>query len=232
MSIYNGLIKLEANMDKVRILVSEDHNLVRRGLISIIENHKDFVIAGECEDGAGLVEKYSITKPDIVISDISMPNMGGIDAAKQILSIDSEAKIIFLTVFESDDYINKAIKIGAYGLISKQSLKEELIKTIIAVNSGKKYFQGKTDREVKDIERKFSDNSSVKSESHNELDKEMLELIAQGLTSEEIAEIKSESKRTIDAIRKEIMDKLNLKTLPQLIKYAVEFTYKAKEKCK
>ncbi len=220
-------------MDKVRILVSEDHNLVRRGLISIIENHEDFIVAGECEDGASLVEKYSITKPDIVISDISMPKMTGIEAAKNILLMDKNAKIIFLTVFESEDYLYKAIKIGAYGLISKQSLKEELIKAIVAVISGKKYFQGKTDKDIKAIENKFCDNTSDINElskgSFNQFEIEILEFIAQGLTTEEIAEIKSEKKRTIDDIRLQIMDRLKFKTLPQLIKYAVEFTFNEKE---
>jgi two-component system response regulator NreC len=221
-------------MDKIRILIAEDHNLVRNGLAAILEEQPEFLLVGKCEDGKVLTEQYSITKPDIVVSDISMPNMNGIQAAMNILSINKKAKIIFLTVFQSDEWTYKAIKIGAYGLVQKQSIKEELVKTILLVNSGQKYFAGKTENEIREIKRKYKSNNIVVEQTSNELlsgiEKEILFYIGQGLSSEEIAEEMRQSKKAIDELRNDVMEKLNLKSLPQLIKYAVEFTFIENEK--
>jgi two-component system response regulator NreC len=215
--------------NKIRILISDDHNLVRQGLINMLENLPDIYIAGEADDGQTLVEKYQQIKPDIVLSDISMPLINGIAAAQEILRINKKAKIIFLTAFANDEYIYKALKIGARGLISKDTSKGELINTIRKVMNEENYFMGKTGKEIESILKTFKNQKSSPPQKPLvqlvEIEKVVLSYIAQGFTSKEIAEKLKLSKRVIDYHRVEIMEKLGIKNLSQLIKFAVEYSF-------
>ncbi len=215
--------------NKIRILISDDHNLVRQGLINMLENLPDIYIAGEADDGQMLVEKYQQIKPDIVLSDISMPLISGLAAAEEILRINKKAKIIFLTAFASDESIYKALKIGARGLISKDISKGDLINTIRKVMNEENYFMGKTGKEIESILKTFKNQKSSPPQKPPvqlvEIEKVVLSYIAQGFTSKEIAEKMNLSRRVIDYHRVEIMEKLGIKNLSQLIKFAVEYSF-------
>ena len=220
-------------MKTVRILLADDHNLVRQGIANIIESFPEYTIVAEAEDGELMVDKFEKFKPDIVISDISMPKLTGISAARRILEIDKNAKIIFLTMYESDEYIYKAYRLGAYGLLHKNIIKGELISALRMVCAGNKYFAGRHKDEIKSILKRYDEISKkgklTDSPAFTDKEIEILTEIARGLTSEEIAAKLTISKRTIDGHRSSIMTKLSLKSLPQLIKYAMEFVY-AREK--
>jgi DNA-binding NarL/FixJ family response regulator len=219
-------------MNIIRLLVAEDHNVVRQGLVGILEKYEDICIVGEAEDGKSLVGKYFEHNPDIVLSDISMPRVGGLAAARMILNRKKDAKIIFLSMFDSDEYVYRALDAGASGLISKGVVKNELIFVIRSVMNGETYFLGKSKEEITEIKERYEHGSEAfnksKTYSLTEREREILSLIAEGLSSEEIAQRLYLGKRTVDACRAAIMGKLNIKSLPQLIKYAVETAYDKK----
>lgn len=221
-------------MKKIRLLVADDHNIVRQGIINILEEYSDMVVVAEADDGLSLKEKYLQFKPDIILSDISMPRVNGIEAIKSLLSDDPKAKVIFLTIYNSDEFIYETSRLGAHGLVGKDVLKGELINAIRTVSEGEKYFMGKSEDELNKINKRYEqlaiDNkeSAVESLTHREI--EILNFIAQGLSSEEIADRLFVSKRTVDKARSVLMEKLSIKSLPQLIRFAVEFYYKNKDK--
>ncbi len=220
-------------MKKIRILIADDHNIVRQSIVGLIESCDEMYVVGEAEDGNKLIEKYLHFKPDVVISDISMPRMSGLEAAEILLSKDPLAKVIFLSIYNTDEYIYKSLKVGALGLIGKDILKGELIEAIKTVAAGEKYFSGKMDEEIEAIRKRYEDISlkgtGSKIESLNHREKEVLKYISHGLTSEEIATKLYVSKRTVDVTRIALMEKLHVKTAHQLIRFAVEYAYKNKE---
>ncbi len=219
-------------MQKIRLLLADDHNILRQGLIDILERYDDFCIVAEAEDGYNMINKYFAFNPDVVLCDIEMPGLNGIEAAQEILEKDKDAKIIFLSMHNSDEYIYKILQINASGLIPKEIIKNELVTSIRAVAGGEKYFMGKTIQEVEKIKARFDNLKGIPGETDSlnltALEKQILFLVAEGKTSQEISELLHKSKRTIDSQRASIMNKLNLETLPQLIKYAVQFSFSKK----
>ena len=221
-------------MQKIRLLLADDHNILRQGLIDILERYDDFCIVAEAEDGYNMINKYFIFNPDVVVCDIEMPGLNGIEAAQEILEKDKDAKIIFLSMHNSDEYIYKILQINASGLIPKEIIKNELVTSIRVVAGGEKYFMGKTIQEVEKIKVRFDNLNGITDETDSlnltALEKQILFLVAEGKTSQEMSELLHKSKRTIDAQRASIISKLNLETLPQLIKYAVQFSFTKKNK--
>lgn len=219
-------------MQKIRLLLADDHNILRQGLIDILERYDDFCIVAEAEDGYNMINKYFAFNPDVVLCDIEMPGLNGMEAAQEILEKDKDAKIIFLSMHNSDEYIYKILQINASGLIPKEIIKNELVTSIRAVAGGEKYFMGKTIQEVEKIKVRFDNLKGISGETDSlnltALEKQILFLVAEGKTSQEISELLHKSKRTIDSQRASIMNKLNLETLPQLIKYAVQFSFSKK----
>jgi len=163
--------------------------------------------------------------PDVVLTDISMPIKSGPAAIKSILSKNKDAKVLFLSQFTGDDYLYSVLKAGALGLISKSCLKNELIFAISEVCKGKKYFTNKSEDELNLIVKRF-DDIKMKHLSLNESqltpkEEEVLFLVGEGFTSDQIAEKLHLRKRTVDTHRSKIMGSLGLKTFSELIRYAV-----------
>ena len=224
-------------MSKIRLLIADDHTILRQGLVDILEKYDDICVVAEAEDGKSLVSKYFTFLPDVVLSDIEMPNLNGIEAAQEILKRHPAAKILFLSMYNSEEDFYKIYQAKALGLIPKEIIKNELVHAIRTVYNGDKYFLGKTEHEIKAIITKYSTISNsnfaeARSTTLTPTEKNVLLFIADGKTSQEIANITNKSKRTVDSIRSTIMSKLNLHTLPQLIKYAMELSFAAKQKGK
>lgn len=224
-------------MNKIRLLIADDHTILRQGLVDILEKYDDICVVAEAEDGKSLVSKYFTFLPDVVLSDIEMPNLNGIEAAQEILKRDSAAKILFLSMYNSEEDFYKIYQAKALGLIPKEIIKNELVHAIRAVYNGDKYFLGKSESDIKAIITKYSTLSNTRLAEAQAItltptEKNVLLFIADGKTSQEIANITHKSKRTVDSIRSTIMSKLNLHTLPQLIKYAMELSFAAKQKGK
>lgn len=217
-------------MSKIRILIADDHTIVRQSIIGLIDGHPDFCVVAEVEDGSKIIDKYIKFKPDIVISDISMPRVNGLEAAKSLLARDPEAKIIFLSVHNNDEYIFKSYNAGARGLIGKDILKGELFNAIHIIANGGLYFLGRNENEINNIVCSYANKNisgtgeKIELLSHRE--KEILECLSLGLTSDEIAEKLILGKRVVDFARASIMEKLGIKNFHNLMRFAVEYYYK------
>ncbi len=213
---------------RIRILVADDHNLFRSGVINLINDEKDIFVVGEAESGEELIKKYLQLKPDIVLADISMPDMNGIDALKKLMEEDKSVKFLFLSMHEGDEYIYYCYNAGGMGLISKKVLKGELLFAIRTVSENEKYFGiNVTEEKLNEILERYNKKvlyPETKDDDLTPREKQILNFIAEGLTSNEIAEKLYVSKRTVDTHRTHLMQKLNLKSFPELIKYAINFS--------
>jgi len=217
----------------IRILVADDHKLFRSGIISLLENEREVLVVGEAENGDELVEKYFKLKPDVVLVDISMPGLTGTEAIKKIRRKDQSIKALFLSMHDDEEYIYHCRKAGGKGLISKNIMKGELILAIKKVYEGGNYFGiNLTERRLNDLTSKYHvlmENPKGDIDILSPREEQILRFISEGLTSGEIAEKLFVSKRTIDTHRTNLMQKLDLKSLPELIRYAINYTT-AKEK--
>ncbi len=215
--------------NKITIVIADDHTLFRSGVISLLEEDSDIKIIGEASNGKELLRLYDELIPDLLLIDISMPEKTGLEAAKEIRAKDSKIKILFLSMHEGTDYIYHTIKAGGNGLINKNILKGELLTAIKSVTSGKDYFGTRyTESDIKEIVKKYESFTEppvfIQSSILSEKEKEVLLLISEGLTSSEIADRMFIGKRTVDSHRINIMQKLNLNSLPELIRYSIDFS--------
>lgn len=218
----------------VKILIADDHELFRKGIISLLLKEKKIRIVGEANDGKDLIYKYYKLKPDLFITDISMPELSGIEAINILSAEDPKIKAIFLSMYSGEDYIYHCIKSGGSGLIHKNITKQELLYAIELILEGKKYFgEGYSEEQIENLINHYETHPHLSGlEEANLLtnkEEEILLLIAKGLTSSEIAECLYISKRTIDHHRASIMQKLNLKSAPQLIKFAISYSSSLKK---
>lgn len=212
----------------INVLIADDHNLFRRGLIKMLSGYPDINIAGEAGSGEELINKYIRLNPDVVLTDISMPSLSGTEAAKRIKEIDISAKILFLSMYFSEEYIYSCIVSGGSGLVNKNILEEELVYAIRKVNTGKKYFGNDfTENKLTELILKYDSvyikNANIKKPDLSKRELEVLKLIGDGCTSAEISNQLFIDIRTVDAHRSNIIHKLNLKSLSELIKYAVQY---------
>lgn len=215
-------------------MIADDHRLFREGIINLLNEAKDILVVEEVENGKELVEKYFEVKPDVIVADISMPVLSGTSAILKIKRKNPSAKVLFLTMHDGEEYFYHCAKVGGDGVINKNVLKDELVYAIRQVYKGKKYFGGVTSEDalMKLFDKyKFllKSGSEIDHSSLNNNEKEILELVGKGKTSKEIANRLKLSKRTIDYYRTQIMQKLNLKSLPEFIQYAVQFNMKLKD---
>lgn len=220
--------------DLIKILIADDHELFRKGFISLLLNEEGIQIIGEANNGKDLIYKYLKLKPDLIITDIAMPEISGLEAIKTIYETDKSIKVIFLSMFSGEDYVYHCLKAGGSGLINKDISKAELIMTINKVNRGEKYFgaafnEKDLEQFLQHYEQQTPKQPEADTTSLSVKESEILLLIAEGLTSTEIADSLCISKRTVDTHRIHLMQKLKLRSLPQLIKYAIDYTASIKE---
>lgn len=212
----------------IRLLIADDHQLFRSGINSLFDDVGDIAIVGEAESGIQLIEKYFLLLPDIILVDISMPDMNGIEAFKNIKKKDRDVKALFLSMHDSEEYIYYAYKAGAMGLISKNTIKGELLFAIKSAYAGQKYFGKKYDQnKLKEIEYNYKETTASENDDYVHLssrERKILEYISKGMTSQEIANELNLSKRAIDHSRAKLMAKLNIRSLPELISYAVKYS--------
>lgn len=209
---------------KIRILFADDHHLVRNGIISLLESVPEFEIAGEAENGEVMADLYFRLMPDVVVSDISMPQLSGTDAAKAILEKDASAKILFLSVYDGEEYVFQVLNAGGLGLVNKSIWKSELIEAIKAVSAGQRYF-GKeyTPERLDEIFSKYKAEKEVAAAEEIQLtqrEREVLQLICEGFSSQEIADRLFISKKTVDTHRGNLIRKFNVSSSAQLVNMA------------
>ena len=212
----------------IRIIVADDHALFREGLIGLLSENKHIYVVGEAENGRDLIEKYFELKPDVIVVDISMPQISGIDAVRRIKQREKSVKALFLSMHDGKDYIYYCLEAGGLGLINKNVMIGELTYAIKRVNSGQKYFGVNwTEERLENLVKSYR---PIENRKFDEIDKlfslqemKVIESIGEGKTSFEIADEMNLSKRTVDTYRSRVMQKLNLKNLPELIVFAIRY---------
>jgi len=210
-------------MKKIRVLLADDHTLMRRGLRLIVEQQPDLVVVGEAEDGRQAVALSASVKPDVAVLDIGMPNLNGIEAAKQLTDGDSGAAVVILSMHADETYILRALKAGARGYLLKDSAESDLVRAIRSVAEGKSFFSPAVSKVmledyVKKLQRTGSEDSY---DLLTPREREILQLVAEGKSNKEVANLLHLSVYTVETHRANIMEKLKLKSVPELILYAV-----------
>lgn len=206
----------------VRILLADDHEILRSGLRSLINAEPDLEVVGEATNGREALLFAKKLQPDMVLMDISMPELGGIDAIKQLKSIIPESKVLMFTVHEDELLLKKAIRAGASGYVVKRAAESELVNAIHSVLEGNIYIHPTMTRVLlKDIapEQKAKHPKGHKLTRREE---EVLRLLARGYTNNQIAEQLSISPRTVEGHRANLMGKLNLTSRVEIVEYAEE----------
>ena len=207
------------NMNKPRVLLADDHTLVLEGFKKLLEEHCEVV--GAAEDGRALLEAAQRLQPDVIALDISMPHLNGIDAAYQLRKTVPEAKLIFITMHADQAYVSQAFKAGASGYLLKRSAGSELVQAIEAVMKGDYYV---TSLIAKDLVHSVLDGTPQPIIQTNRLtarQREILQLVAEGLAVKEIAATLAISPKTVEYHKSKLMEQLDLHTTAELTKYAL-----------
>jgi len=206
-------------MNKIRILVADDHAILRDGIRALLGVHSDMEIVGEAEEGNQAVEKVLELAPDVVIMDIGMPGIDGIEATRRVVKKSAKSKVLILTQHNNREYIVSAIKVGAAGYLPKKALGSELISAIRSVHQGGSFlYPSAAVAIIKEYLHAAEDDPY---QSLTAREKEVLKLFAEGKTSREIADSLGVSLKTVNGHRMEVMKKLDLRNRAELIKYAI-----------
>lgn len=210
-------------MKKIRILLADDHKLMRSGLKVLIEQQEELQVVGEASDGREAVALVKLLKPDVVVMDIGMPNLNGIEAARQIGETHPEAAVVMLSMHSDESYVLRALKAGAKGYLLKDSAESDLIRAVQAVAAGKSFFSPAVskvllDDYVRKLKRTGVDDPY---ETLTPREREILQLVCEGKSNKDMANMLNLSVYTVETHRANIMEKLNLKGVPELILYAV-----------
>ena len=210
-------------MSKIRIVLADDHAVMRTGLRLVLERQPDFEVVGEASDGREAVGLAQQHRPEVVVMDVTMPNLNGIEAARQISGALPETSIVMLSMHSDEAYVLRALKAGARGYLLKESAESDLISAIRAVHGGKAFFSPAVSRMlVEDYVRQLQDREIEDSyELLTTREREVLQLIAEGKSNKEIAGVLNLSLYTVETHRGNLMEKLGLHTVPELILYAV-----------
>jgi two-component system response regulator NreC len=210
-------------MDKIRILLADDHTILRDGIRSILEDEHDMLVIGEAEDGRAAVQLAAQLEPDIVLMDIAMPILNGLEATRQIKRNCPNVKVLALTMHENDEYIRQVLACGAMGYILKDAAARELLGAIRAVHRGEAVLSPAITRLVIEDYLRWGDiQPQHPDDGLSPREQEILQLIAEGYTNKQIAEILCISIKTVQAHRANLMGKLDLHDRGDLIKYAIQ----------
>jgi len=207
---------------RIRILLAEDHAIVREGLCSLLEKQPDMEVVCEAEDGRIAVERALELLPDVVVMDITMPNLNGVEATRKIINEFPQIKVIALSIHSDRRFIANMLEAGATGYVLKEDLLDELVKAIRVVTAGESYLCSKiTGIVVEDYVKCLAtvDDSPLSFLTIRE--RRVLQLIAEGKSTEQIALELPVSTKTVEAIRRRIMEKLNAHTIADLVKIAI-----------
>jgi DNA-binding NarL/FixJ family response regulator len=203
----------------IKILLVDDHKLLRDGLRNIIEQRANMHIIGEASDGREAIKIASKLQPNVIVIDVAMPGLNGIEAAKQIHKANPDIKIIGLSMHSGKQFIQGMFNAGAYGYLLKDGDSDELIIAISSVMENRKYLSKDLDQEFLKLLSRGEDLEKV---TLSFREKEVLQLITEGNSSKEIGELLFLSPKTVDVHRNNIMKKIELYTIPELTKYAIQ----------
>lgn len=207
-------------MSNFRILIADDHEIVRQGIRALIESHVGWEVCGEAADGRDTVHKVDELKPDLIALDIGMPIMNGLDAAREILRENPKAKVLFLTIYDTDQATKTALQIGAKGLILKSDAGRELVGAIETIQRNSVYFSPRMNQaglgsDLRGNRRALGKQTLTPRES------QVIKLLAEGKSTKDVASLLNLSVKTAETHRSNIMGKLGLHSVSELVLYAV-----------
>jgi DNA-binding NarL/FixJ family response regulator len=210
-------------MKKLRILLADDHTVMRTGLRILLERQPKLEVVGETENGRQTVELSASLKPDVLVMDVGMPILNGIEATKQIVDKCSTTAVVILSMYSDEAYVMRALKAGARAYLLKDSAAVDLISAIEAVSQGKSFFSPKVSRILaEDYVRVLKQRGEVDSyELLTNREREILQLLTEGKTNKAVATELNISLYTVEAHRSHILQKLNLHNSAELVLYAV-----------
>lgn len=209
-------------MSKISVLLADDHTIVRKGLRSLLEDEAGIEVIGEAENGREAVRKTQELLPDVVLMDISMPGLGGLEATRQIKQRFPEVAVLVLTRYANEEYVFQILRAGASGYVVKRAAPTELVLAIYSVCRGDTFLSPAISRPV--IEEYIRKAEATIESSYDRLtnrEREVLQLIAEGHSTREIAELLHITERTVRAHRGHLMDKLDIHSTAELAQYAI-----------
>ncbi len=212
-------------MKKIKIILIDDHQLVRDGIKSLLAGTSDLEIVGEASDSQGLFAILPALKPDILIMDISLPGMSGIEITKIICQDYPEIKVLILSMYNNEDFIFNSIKAGARGYLPKNTTRNELLEAIYAIDSGEEFFSESVAKiMVKSYVKRATDDEKIPEKPDEILtarEIEILKLYVEGFINKEISDKLDISIRTVETHKNHIMRKLGLKSTVEMVKFAI-----------
>ncbi|MBI9055240.1 MAG: response regulator transcription factor [Bacteroidales bacterium] len=211
-------------MKKIRIVLVDDHQMFRDGVKSVLSDEENMEVVGEVGNGNDLFELLKSNTPDLIITDISMPEISGIEVTKYVSENYPDIKILILSMHTNEEFITKALSSGANGYLPKDTSMNELLDAINTIYKGDNYFNKNiSDTILKSIIDKSKNNqNNSKNEKLTKREKEVVQLVVDGLTNKEIADKLFISIRTVDSHKNNVMQKLNLKSSVELVKYILK----------
>lgn len=210
-------------MNKIRVLLADDHTLIRAGLRMVVDAQPDLTVVGEASDGREAVAMAGKLKPDVVVMDIGMPSLNGIEASRQIRAAMQDTQVVMLSMHSDEGYVLRALKAGARAYLLKDSAEADLAHAIRAAAAGKAFFSPAVSQVLlQDYMRRLQRTGAEDSyELLSPREREILQLVAEGKSSKDIANLLSLSVYTVETHRSRVMQKLHLRGIPELILYAV-----------
>ncbi len=206
----------------MKILIADDHGIVRQGLKALIKKRADIEVVGEAEDGKIAIEMTSKLGPDVVIMDVTMPNLNGVDATRTITRKHPNTKVIALSMHADKTIVREMFKAGAYGYILKSYLFDELDKSLEAIKKGERYISPHVAVLIReDYAAPKTRGASANKRSLTDRERQIIQLVAEGKSIKDISKQLNLSPKTVDAHRRNLMTKLGVKSVADLVKYAI-----------
>jgi DNA-binding NarL/FixJ family response regulator len=208
---------------RLRLLIGDDHTLFRQGLRKILEERPDWVVVAEAGDGREAIQQALALNPDVILLDVGMPLLNGIEATRQILRRLPDMRVLILSMHAEEAYVVQALQAGARGYLLKDSAAQDLINGISAVMAGKSFFSPAVAQVMLDdyVRRLSEQGTTDRYDTLSEREREVLQLVAEGRSSKEIADVLSIAHSTVETHRAHIFQKLDIHNTAELVLYAV-----------
>jgi DNA-binding NarL/FixJ family response regulator len=210
-------------MKKIKVLIADDHTIVRKGLCSLLRGENDITVIGEARDGKEVIRKVAELSPDVIVMDINMPLLNGIEATRNIKKMKPSMGIIILTMYSDEGYVHEAILAGASGFLIKNTIPQDLCSAIRAVSRGESFLSPAISKTVIERYTKLSppDKGELPKKDLTSREREIVQLIAEGYTNREISELLFISSKTVEVHKQNIQKKLNISGTALLTQYAI-----------
>jgi DNA-binding NarL/FixJ family response regulator len=209
-------------MNAFRILIADDHEIVRHGIRALIENHPGWEVCGEAVDGRDAVQKARELRPDLALLDVGMPNLNGLDAARRILDIAPQTRVLILTMHESEQVVREVLEVGARGFLLKSDAARDLVSAVQALQRRTTFFTSSVAEMVLNgFLHRRGDTQRLTKDRLTPREREVVQLLAEGKSSKEVAVVLDLSVKTAETHRANVMRKLDLHSVADLVLYAV-----------